>query len=93
MENWFTWSWYSFYDDPRLSEFDRIASSGAITTFKSQNTKTWKESIVEFLQHSLTKAEIIYKAPPCVARYRPIFWEPVPGTGERVVALISIVVV
>lgn len=31
-----------------------------------------------------------YLAPPCVARYSPVFWEPVSGTGERLVALIAI---
>ena len=29
-------------------------------------------------------------APPCVAQFRPVFWEPIPGTGERVVALIAL---
>lgn len=29
-------------------------------------------------------------APPFVARFSPVFWEPVPGTGERVVALIAV---
>ena len=24
-----------------------------------------------------------YGAPPLAARYRAVFWEPVPGTGER----------
>lgn len=31
-----------------------------------------------------------YGAPPLVARYRAVFWEPVIGTGERVVAVISL---
>lgn len=42
------------------------------------------------LQQSINSLEATYRAPPCVARYRPIFWEPVAGTGERVVALIAI---
>lgn len=33
---------------------------------------------------------IDYSAPPLVARYSPVFWEPVAGTDERIVALISI---
>jgi len=31
-----------------------------------------------------------YSAPPLVARYRALFWEPLLGTGERVVAIITI---
>lgn len=33
---------------------------------------------------------IDYFAPPCVARFSAIFWEPVSGTGERLVALIAV---
>jgi len=32
----------------------------------------------------------IYASPPLVARYRPVFWEPLPGTGERIVSMIAI---
>jgi hypothetical protein len=42
------------------------------------------------IQQSIDGLETAYEDPPCVARYRPIFWEPVAGTGERVVALIAI---
>lgn len=42
------------------------------------------------LQQRLSGLETAHREPPCVARYRPIFWEPVAGTGERVVALIAI---
>ena len=45
---------------------------------------------MDLIQQSLEALAAAYKDPPCVARYRPIFWEPVAGTGERVVALISI---
>lgn len=31
-----------------------------------------------------------YAAPPCVARYSPVFWEPLAGTGERIVALVAL---
>jgi hypothetical protein len=31
-----------------------------------------------------------YASPPCVARYSPVFWEPIAGTGERIVALVSL---
>ena len=27
-----------------------------------------------------------FASPPCVARYAPVFWEPIAGTGERVAA-------
>lgn len=30
-----------------------------------------------------------FASPPCVARYAPVFWEPIAGTGERVVALVA----
>lgn len=33
---------------------------------------------------------IDYSAPPLVARYRALFWEPLLGTGERIVAIVAI---
>lgn len=33
---------------------------------------------------------LTFEAPPCIARYAPIFWEPIPGTGERIVAMLAI---
>lgn len=34
--------------------------------------------------------ELDYAAPPIAARYRAVFWEPVPGTGERIVAVLAL---
>lgn len=33
---------------------------------------------------------IDYAPPPLAARYRAVFWEPVPGTGERIVAVLAL---
>lgn len=45
---------------------------------------------MDITQRSLETPDVAYREPPCVARYRPVFWEPVAGTGERVVALIAL---
>lgn len=45
---------------------------------------------MDIAQRTLEAPDATYVEPPCVARYRPIFWEPVAGTGERVVALIAL---
>lgn len=45
----------------------------------------------QLLQRTLTpKSSFSYATPPCVARYTPVFWEPLPGTGERIVALLAL---
>lgn len=49
---------------------------------------------MEFLQQlslgETAKRSIDFAAPPCMARFSPVFWEPVAGTGERIVALIAL---
>lgn len=42
------------------------------------------------LHYSPTTLKQAYTAPPCVARYCPVFWEPIAGTGERIVALVCL---
>ncbi len=42
------------------------------------------------LEHKGATPVIDFAAPPYIARYAPVFWEPVPGTGERIVALVSL---
>ncbi len=41
-------------------------------------------------QHSDAGRALVAGAPPFVARYRPVLWEPLQGTGERVVALLAV---
>lgn len=38
----------------------------------------------------MTQLSVDYSAPPFVARYRALFWEPLLGTGERIVAIVAI---
>lgn len=46
---------------------------------------------MEFLEGQEYKQSVQIDAlPPCVARYSPVFWEPLPGTGERIVALVAL---
>lgn len=49
---------------------------------------------MEFVQQlslgQVAKPAVDFAAPPCLARFSPVFWEPVAGTGERVVALIAL---
>lgn len=46
---------------------------------------------MELLQHISEKlVKLDYAAPACVARYSPVFWEPLAGTGERIVALVAL---
>lgn len=45
---------------------------------------------MDVIQHYLETPKVTHSVPSCVARYRPVFWEPIPGTGERIVALIAI---
>lgn len=43
-----------------------------------------------FVNPALREIDPFSTEPPCRAKYRPVFWEPVPGTGERIVALVAI---
>lgn len=45
---------------------------------------------MELLAQLTESNGLIGVAPPFVARYRPVLWEPVLGTGERLVALLAI---
>jgi hypothetical protein len=45
---------------------------------------------MELLQSAISQGPAAVGAPPFVARYRPVMWEPVPGTGERLVALVAV---
>ena len=38
----------------------------------------------------MTSHSVDYSAPPLVARYRALFWEPLLGTGERIVAIVAL---
>lgn len=46
---------------------------------------------MDLIQEQLTaRSDEIRALPPCVARYSSVFWEPLPGTGERIVALVAV---
>lgn len=46
---------------------------------------------MELLQQpNLIRTTQNYAPPTCIARYSPVFWEPLAGTGERIVALVAL---
>lgn len=50
---------------------------------------------MEFLQYldlgtGESRPRFVLSTPACIARFHPIFWEPLPGTGERIVALVAL---